>query len=328
MRLLTRVALALTSAAALASTVATTASAQNFPSRPITWVVGFTPGGISDNGARFVAKVFGEKLGQPVIVENKPGAGGIVAAEYVANAKPDGYTILYAANGVMGTYVSLYKKLSYDPFKSFTLIHGFGSSPLVLVVPKTSPFKSLKDLVDFAKKNPEKLTYASVGSGTAQHLTPELMAKHTDIKLTHVPYKGSTPGMTDMLGGRIDFMFDYSIIVKPQIEGDKLIALAQTGAKRMVSHPDVPTFADLGYPDVQFTAWATVVGPAGMPQDIVDKLGKAFNEALKDPSVIKYHDDQGVTLMPDVGPEKLKDFIVKEQAKFKDIIERTGASAE
>jgi tripartite-type tricarboxylate transporter receptor subunit TctC len=123
-------------------------------------------------------------------------------------------------------------------------------------------------------------------------------------------------------------MFDYSIIVKPQIEGGKLRPLAQTGATRMVSHPDVPTFVDLGYPDVQFTAWATIVGPAGMPQDVVDKIGKAFNEALKDPAVIKYHDDQGVTLMPDVGPAKVKDFIVKEQAKFKDIIERTGASAD
>lgn len=304
------------------------ASAQTFPSRPITWVVGFTPGGISDNGARFVAKVFGEKLGQPVIIENKPGAGGIIAAEYVANAKPDGYTILYASNGVMGAFKYLYKKLSYDPLTSFTLIHGYGSSPLVLVVPESSPFKSLKDLVDAAKKDPEKLTYASVGSGTAQHLTPELMAKHTGIKLTHVPYKGSAPGMTDLLGGRIDFMFDYSIIVKPQIDGGKMRALAQTGATRMVSHPDVPTFADLGYPDVKFTAWATIVGPAGVPQDIVDKLGKAFNETLKEPAVIKYHDDQGVALMPDVGPAKLKDFIISEQAKFKDVIERTGASAE
>ena len=303
-------------------------AAQAYPNHPVSIVVPVAAGGSMDIAGRALAQHLKDVLGQPVIIENKPGAGGIVAAEYVASAKPDGYTILYAANGVMGTYVSLYKKLSYDPFKSFTLIHGFASSPLVLVVPQTSPFKSVKDLIDYAKKNPEKLTYASVGSGTAQHLTPELMARYTDIKLTHVPYKGSTPGMTDMLGGRIDFMFDYSIIVKPQIEGGKLRPLAQTGATRMVSHPDVPTFVDLGYPDVQFTAWATIVGPAGMPQDVVDKIGKAFNEALKDPAVIKYHDDQGVTLMPDVGPAKVKDFIVKEQAKFKDIIERTGASAD
>jgi tripartite-type tricarboxylate transporter receptor subunit TctC len=319
--------------AALAATFALTlsassASAQTFPSKPITWVVGFTPGGVSDNGARFVAKVFGEKLGQPVVIENKPGAGGIVAAEYVASSKPDGYTILYASNGVMGTYQSLYKKLSYDALKSFTLIHGFGSSPLVLVVPENSPFKSLKDLVDYGKKNPGKLSYASVGAGSASHLVSELMGRYTDIKLNHIPYKGSAPGMADLLGGRIDFMFDYSIVVKPQIDGGKLRALATSGEKRLVSHPDVPTFAELGYPDVKLTAWATIVGPAGMPPAIVEKLGTVFNETLKDPAVVKYHDEQGVALMPDVGPEKLRAFIVSEQAKFKDIIERTGATAD
>jgi tripartite-type tricarboxylate transporter receptor subunit TctC len=304
------------------------AGAQDFPSRPITWVVGFPPGGISDQGARMVAKTLSEKIGQTVIVENKPGAGGIVGAEYVAAAKPDGYTMLYASNGVMAANVSLYKKLSYDPLKSFTLVHGFGSSPLVLVVPASSPFKTLKDLVDHAKQNPGKLTYASVGNGTASHLVSELMSKHTGISMVHVPYRGSSPGMADLLAGRVDLMFDYSIVVKPQIDGGKLRPLAQTGAKRMVSHPDVPTFADLGYPDVQFAAWATFIGPAGMPQPVVDKLASAFNAALKDPVIIKYHDDQGVTLMPDVDGPKVREFIIKETAKFKDLIERTGATAE
>lgn len=314
--------------AALIAATTGMAAAQDFPSRPISWVVGFSPGGISDQGARMVAKTFGEKLGQPVIVENKPGAGGIVAAEYVASSKPDGYTVLYGANGVMAANVSLYKKLSYDPLKSFTLIHGMGSSPLVMVVPASSPFKSLKELIDYAKKNPGKLTYASVGNGTASHLTPELMSKHTGASLVHVPYRGSSLGMTDLLAGRVDMMFDYSIVVKPQIDGGKLRALAQTGAKRMVSHPDVPTFAELGYPDVQLAAWATLVGPAGMPQPIVDKLAAAFNATLKDPAIIKYHEDQGVALMPDVGADKLKDFIISETAKFKDLIERTGATTD
>ncbi|MDQ8726229.1 tripartite tricarboxylate transporter substrate binding protein [Bradyrhizobium sp. LHD-71] len=305
-----------------------TATAQDFPTRPVTWVVGFAPGGISDQGARMVAKTLGEKLGQPVIVENKPGAGGIVAAEYVAAAKPDGYTLLYAANGVMAANVSLYKKLSYDPLTSFTLIHGMGSSPLVLVVPASSPFKSLEELVAFAKKNAGKLTYASVGNGTAAHLTAELMSKHAGINMVHVPYRGSAPGMTDLLAGRVDLMFDYSIVVKPQIDGGKLRALAQTGAKRMVSHADVPTFGELGYPDVQFAAWATLVGPAGMPQPVVDKLATAFNATLKDPAIVKYHEEQGVALMPDVDAPKLKPFIVSETAKFKDLIERTGATAE
>ena len=187
---------------------------------------------------------------------------------------------------------------------------------------------TLKDLVDFAKKNPDKLNFGSVGSGSGAHLVAELLNPNAGIRMTHVPYKGSAPAMTDLLGGRLDLIFDYSIVVKPQIDAGKLRPLASTGSVRLTSHPDVPTTAELAYPGVQFTAWATIVGPAGMPQPVVDKLAKAFNEALKDPTVVKYHDDQGVTLMPDVGGTKLRDFIVKEQAKMKEVIERSGASAD
>jgi tripartite-type tricarboxylate transporter receptor subunit TctC len=139
-----------------------------------------------------------------------------------------------------------------------------------------------------------------------------------------VPYKGSSPAMVDMLGGRIDFVFDYSIVVKPQIDAGKVRALGSTGAVRLTSHPDVPTITELGYPGVQLTAWATIIGPAGMPQPVVDKMARAFNEALKDPAVIKFHDDQGVTLMPDVSGPRLRDFILKEQVKFKELVERSG----
>ena len=315
-------------AAALLALAATGASAQDFPNRVVSWVVGFAPGGISDQGARRMAQTFGEKLGQTVIIENKPGAGGIVAAEYVAGSKADGYTLYYGANGAMAANVTLQKKLSYDPLKSFTLIHGFGTSPLVLVVPASSPYKTLEELIAYGKANPGKLTYASVGAGTASHLVAELMAKHTGLQMVHVPYKGSTPAMTDVLAGRIDLMFDYSIVVKPQIDGGKLKALAQTGATRMVSHKEVPTFGDLGYKDVQFAAWATIVGPAGMPQPVVDKLATAFNAALKDPAIIKYHEDQGVTLMPDMDGAKVRAFIIAEIAKFKDLIERAGVTAD
>lgn len=302
------------------------AVAQDFPNRPITWVVGFAPGGISDLGTRFAAKIFGEKLGTQVIVDNKPGAGGIVAAEYVARAKPDGYTLFYGSNGPLGTFRYIYKKLPFDPLNSFTLIHGFGSSALILVVPASSPFKSIKELVDYAAANPGKLTFASVGTGSAAHLTGELLASETGTKFNHVPYKGSSPAMVDVIAGRIDFIFDYSIVVKPLIDSGKLRALATTGSVRLPGHPDVRTTVELGYPGVQFTAWATLVGPAGMPPAVTARIASAFNETLKDPAVVKYHDDQGVTLMVDVGGERLREFIIKEQAKFKVLVERSGAA--
>ena len=304
------------------------AHAQEFPSRPITWTVGFAPGGISDQSTRFVAKVFAEKLGQQVVVDNKAGAGGIIAAEQVAKANPDGYAILYGSSGPFGSFKSLYKKLPFDPMTSFTFIHGFGLSPLILVVPANSPFKTLKDLVDFAKANPDKLTFGSVGSGSGAHLVAELLAANAGIKMTHIPYKGSAPAMIDLLGGRLDLIFDYSIVVKPQIEAGKLRPLASTGAVRLTSHPDVPTATELGYPGVQLTAWAMIAGPAGMPQAVVDKMAKAFNEALKDPAVVKYHDDQGVTLMPDMQGARLREFAIKEQAKFKELVERSGATVQ
>ena len=302
--------------------------AEDFPSRPITWVVGFPPGGVSDTGTRYMAKLFSEKLGQPVVVENKPGAGGIIAAEYVAAAKPDGYTIMYGASGPLASFKSLYRKLSYDPIKSFTLIHGFVQSPLLLAVPANSPFKTLQDVVEFGRKNPGKLNFGSVGSGSGAHLVAELLASNAGISMTHVPYKGSAQAITEMLGGNLDLIFDYSIVLKPQIDAGKLRALTVTGPTRLVSQPDVPTTTELGYPGVQLTAWATLVGPAGMPQPIVDLMAKAFNATLKDPAVVKFHNDLGMTLMPDVAGTKLHDFIVDEQAKWKEVIVRTGASAD
>jgi tripartite-type tricarboxylate transporter receptor subunit TctC len=323
----TRVAVAICTTLALAS-FAHAANAQDFPSKPITWVVGFPPGGVSDQGARYMARQFAEKLGQPVVVENKPGAGGIIAAEHVAAAKPDGYTIMYGASGPLASFVSLYKKLSYDPIKSFTLIQGYVQSPLLLAVPANSPFKTLRDLVEFGKQNPGKLNFGSVGSGSGAHLAAELLGFNAGISMTHVPYKGSAQAITEMLGGNLDLIFDYSIVLKPQIDAGKLRALAVTAPSRLVSHPGVPTTAELGYPGVQLTAWATIVGPAGIPQPVVDLMAKAFNETLKDPAVVKFHNDLGMTLMPDVAGSKLHAFVVEEQAKWKDVIVRTGASAD
>lgn len=304
------------------------AMADSYPNRPVSWMLGFAPGGVSDSGARFVAKVFSEKLGQPVIVENKPGAGGIIAAESIAAAKPDGYAILNASNGVMAALSTMNSKSTFDPLTAFTIIHGYRSSPLILVVPANSPFKTLQDLLEYARKNPERLNYGSVGPGSSSHLVTELLAQHGGVKLTHVPYKGSAPAVNDLLGGRIDLMFDFSILLKPQIDAGTLRPLAQTGAVRMAGHSAVPTFVELGYPEVQFSAWVALVGPAGMPQAVVDKLSVAFAETLKDPRVVKFHDDQGVVLMSDTGASQMRAFVIAEAEKFKRIIERTGAKAE
>lgn len=302
------------------------AIADSYPIKPISWIMPSLPGGVADQGARMIAKVFSEKIGQPVIVDNKPGAGGIVAAESVASARPDGYTLLYGTNGSLAAFKFLYPKLPYDPLTSFSLIHGLGSSPLVLVVPQNSPFKTVDDVLKYAKENPEKLNYGAVGSGGAAHLATELMARGTGAQLTRVSYKGSIPAITDLVAGRIDLMFDYSVVVKPLIESGKLRALAQTGSSRMTSHPDVPTFVELGHPDVQFSGWAALVGPAGMPQPVIDKIARAFSDALKDPNVVAYQNERGAVILSDMGPAKLREFVTSEQAKLKDIIEKTGAT--
>lgn len=302
--------------------------AQDYPNRPITWVVPFTPGGVTDTGARTVAKVLSEKLGQPVVVENKPGAGGIVGAEYVVNSKKDGYTFLYASNGSVVTYPFLFKKMSYNPQKDLIPVHGMANSPMLVMVRADSPYKTLADLIDFAKKNPEKLNYASVGRGSTQHLLAELFQKEAGIKMSHIPYKGSSPALTDMLGGSLDVMFDYPILMQPQMEAGKLRALAVSGQERLANLRDIKTIAEQGYPAVVFTAWATIVLPAGTPQPVVDKLAKAFGESLEDPTVIKFHRDQGAGIMNGIAKEKLAKFYDDERVKMKSIVDRAGIEPE
>jgi tripartite-type tricarboxylate transporter receptor subunit TctC len=304
------------------------AAAQDFPTRPITWVVPFTPGGLADIGARTVGKILAEKLGQPIIIENKPGAGGIVGAEAVANAKPDGYTMYYGSSGPMGVNPSLHKKLSYDPIKSFVAIHGIAISPLVIGTNPSKPYKTLKELVEYAKKRPGELTFSSVGVGSTHHLGGELLGLAAGIKLIHIPYKGSAPALTDVLSGTIDVLFDNAIPIKPQLEAGKILPLAVAATKRLPILPDVPTTAELGYPEVLMSSWSSAVVPAGTPQPIVDRLAAAFDAAMRDPGLIKYYEDNGSIVMTGVGKEKLTEFYVSEIAKFKAVIEKSGATAE
>jgi tripartite-type tricarboxylate transporter receptor subunit TctC len=309
-------------AAFLTVSIATPALAQqDYPNRPITWIVPFAPGGVTDNAARFTAKSLGERLGQPIIVENKPGAGGIVGSEYVANSKPDGYTFLYGSNGPMSTIPATRKNMSYDPVTSFTPLYGMASSPLVMVIAPDKPYKTFQEFVDYARKNPGKLNFASIGTAAAQHLTGELFGMATKTDATHIAYKATPIALADIMSGTIDFMWDFAIVMKPLIDSGKLRALAVSGTKRLPSLPDVPTTAEVGYPQIVFNPWSTVVMPKGVPQPVVDKFVAAFAEVMKEPATIKYYEDTGSSVLPPMTGEKLTEFFKNELAKHKSIIE-------
>jgi tripartite-type tricarboxylate transporter receptor subunit TctC len=315
-------------AALIACCLASPVVAQKYPDRPITWIVPFGPGTVTDNSARVVAKVLGEKIGQPVLVENKPGAGGIVGTEFVMNAKPDGYTFLYGSSGPMATYSSLYKKLTYSTLKSFTPVHAMAASPLIMVVNAASPFKSVKEFVDFGKANPDKLNFGTSGTGTSQHLTGELLQMTAGFKMTHIPYKVGASQMADLLAGNIQAIFEYSSVVKPQIEAGKLRPLGITTAERLKNMANVPTFAEQGLADVQISAWSVIMLPANAPQDVVDKLATAFAATMKDPSIVAYFDSTDSVSLAHIGPKQMPSFIESETAKFGTLVRKSGAQAD
>jgi tripartite-type tricarboxylate transporter receptor subunit TctC len=306
---------------ALSSTIA---AAQDYPNRPITWVVTGMPGSVTDIGARTYAKVLTEKLGQQFVIDNKPGAGGIIGTELVARAKPDGYTILNGTSGPFGSYTSLYKKLSFDPLKDFIPVHGLSESPMIMVVRPDSKFKSIKELVDYAKANPDKLNYSTTGMGSGSHLFMEMLQQAAGMRVTVVPYKGSAQQITDLMGGQIELVLDYSVVVTPLIKDGKLIPIGVTGKKRLKHLPDVPTVEEQGYPGVWLTAWSSAIAPAGTPPDVIDRLANAFEEMLKEPSIQKYADDNGANLMVGIKKEAFRDFIVKDMAKLKGVIDKAN----
>lgn len=302
--------------------------AHDFPSRPVTWVVPFAPGGVTDASVRVVAKALGETLGTPVIVDNRAGAGGIVGTEYVARSKPDGYTILFGGTGPLLTNQYVYKKLSYDPIKSFSPIHSFFESPLIMVVNANAPYKTIGEFVDFAKKNPGRINFGSPGAGTTPHLASQLLQMDADIKLTHVPYKGSAPAMADLLAGLLDVSFDYSAVVKPMIDAGKLRAIAVTGNDRMKNFANVPTLKEAGYSRSVISAWSIIVSAANTPQPIVTQLAEAFDRTLRKPEVAEFFEKNGSMVMQPLSGAKLTDFLLDENSKIKAVVERSGLKAE
>jgi tripartite-type tricarboxylate transporter receptor subunit TctC len=315
-------------AAALVAIAATSARASDdYPNRTITMIVPFSPGSAADNSMRPFTRVLSQKLGQTVVIDNKPGAGGIVGMEIGAAAKPDGYTLLFGSSGPMATLPSLRKKLSYDPQKSYTAIRAGALNPYVLVFNPSKPYKTLPEFIAYAKKNPDKINYGSVGNGSSGHLGGELLQQLTGIKMTHVPYKASAALMADILSGVLDIGLEFPSGVKSYIEAGKLVPIAMASDQRMKNFPTVPTFAELGYPDMKIAAWSSFVVPAGTPEPIVEKLDAAILATLRDPVMTEYY-AIGDSIVLDVGHKQFPAFLASEITRLKALIERSGATAD
>jgi tripartite-type tricarboxylate transporter receptor subunit TctC len=313
---------------ALVVAVAPSVHAQGtYPAKPVTFVIPAPPGGLTDQLGRIIGDRLSERLGQRVLIDNRGGAGGNLAAEFVARAAPDGHTILMGTQGTHATNQYLYKSLRFDPVKDFIPVHTLLSISNGLVANADRPFHSLKELVDYAKQKPGKLSVAIAGYGTSSHLMSELFQTAAGVKFLHVLYKGSTPAMVDLLGGQIDLSLDFPASTLPHIRAGKLRALAVTGPAREPTLPDVPTMVEAGYPQAQAVAWIGMFFPAGTPAPIVDRMQAEVAATLQEPAVIASIRQLGGAPF-DLGGEAFAAFIQSEQGKWKAIIERSGARIE
>ena len=305
-------------ACALASATLPAARAQapaaSWPSKPIRWVVPFPPGGAMDAIARTLGEKAGKTLGQPFVIENKPGAGGNIGADFVAKQPGDGYTLMITSIG-MATNKPLYGKLSYDPIKDFAPVSLLAVVSNVLVTNATQPdVKTAKDVIAAARKTPGKLTYASAGNGTSIHLAGEVFTSLAQVDMLHVPYKGSGPAVSDLLGGQVNYMFDSITSARPHIESGKLRALGVTTAKRSKTLPNVPTLAEAGLPGYEVSPWFAVFMPAATPKDIVAKVNSALLEAMKDPDVVKRFETIGAEPVGST-PEEMAQHLARESER-------------
>jgi len=316
-----RIAKALFTLLALAACAA--ASAQSFPSKPIRLVVPFPPGGPTDIVARPLAQLLGESLKQPVVIENKGGAGGSIAADVVAKSPPDGYTLIMATVGTHAINAALYRKLPYDPVKDFTPIALVASAPVTIVVNPAAGIDSVGALIARAKASPGTVSFGSAGNGTPGHLTGEIFAAAASVKLQHVPYKGSAPAVTDLLGNQIPMMFDPIQSVIANVRAGKLKALAISSRARSPLLPDVPTLDEAGLKGFETTAWWAVFGPAGMPPDVAALLRAEIEKIVRSEAFKSQLGNLGV--QPSVEAVSLADFQKAEVAKWGKAVRDSGA---
>ncbi|MEP6941436.1 MAG: tripartite tricarboxylate transporter substrate binding protein [Betaproteobacteria bacterium] len=311
----------------VATLAATQVVAQPYPSRPIRLVVPFPPGGAVDFYARVVQAQLAEALGQPIIIDNKAGASGMIGAELVAKAAPDGYTLLLGNIASLAINVGIYPKMPYDPAKDFTPIIRTVDVNYVLVVHPGVPVKTVPELIAYTKANPGKLSYGSAGSGSLPHLSMELFKAQTGTDFVHVPYKGGGPMVTDLLGGSIQIAIGDQANLMPQVTAGKLRALAVASPKRSSNAPELPTIAEAGVAGFEATAWQGLMGPPGLPADVVRRLNDAFNGVMAMPAVREKLVGGG--LDPIGGsPDDFARFIRSEIGKWSKIAKDVGAKAE
>ncbi|MFS0758101.1 tripartite tricarboxylate transporter substrate binding protein [Noviherbaspirillum sp. 1P10PC] len=293
------------------------AQPQSYPSKPVRLVVPYSPGGGADNAARILATRLSTAMGQTVVIDNRPGGSGMIGAQAVAQAEPDGYTVLYDASAFAVN--PALRKMAFDPAKDLVPVSLAVTVPNIFVVPPNAPYKTVQEFVDYARKNPGKLTYASYGAGSAAHLIGELLKARAGIDLLHVPYKGGAPALTDLMGGQVDSYFSNAASGMSYVKSGKLRALAVTSAKRMAAMPDVPTLAESGFKDFEVLEWNGFFVPKGTPNDVVARLAKEVQAAVKDPATRQKL--QGLGLDP-VGstPEEFGKFVQSEMTRWAGLV--------
>jgi tripartite-type tricarboxylate transporter receptor subunit TctC len=296
--------------------VAPAALGQTYPTKPVRVVVPYPPGGVGDTTMRAIAQQLSESLGQPFVIDNKPGASQMIGADAVAKAAPDGYTLFLGSVTSLAINVSSQKKMPYDPVKDFAPVSMLYFSPMYLVVNPAVPAQSVKELVALAKAQPGKLSFASIGQGGSIHLAGEMFKSMAGVDITHIPYKGSAPALTDIIGGQVSLMFDAGVSALPQVRAGKLRALAITTAKRVDSTPELPTVAEAGgLPNYEATLWFGLVAPAATPRDIVNRLSQELARILRQPALQARFANLGVEFSAS-SPEEFATYIRAETLKW------------
>lgn len=303
------------------------AFAQAYPSKPVTMIVPFPAGGTTDIVARLTAQKLSEAWGQPVVVDNRAGAGGNIGSAMVAKAAPDGYTILMGTVGTHAINASLYEKMPYDVVKDFAPITNVAAVPNMLVINPALPVNSVKELIEYGKKNPGKLNMASSGNGTSIHLSGELFKVMTGVQMEHIPYKGSAPALTDMMGGQVQVMFDNMPSAINHVKSGKLKALAVTTATRSPAMPDLPTIDEAGVKGFEAASWFGLLAPAGTPKEIVAKIQADVVKAMKTTDLTEKMAQQGAAAVGNT-PDEFAAYIKAELAKWEKVVKASGARAD